>query len=52
MGSPGLPRILCMHAMVSDPGALLDLADVSQMDTLWSFVLTSTYLAVSPYPNS
>jgi len=50
MGSPGFPRILCIHAMVSDPGALLDLAGVSLLDTVWSFVLTSTISTVSSYP--
>ncbi|HOC71036.1 MAG TPA: hypothetical protein PKO23_19720 [Candidatus Hydrogenedentes bacterium] len=50
MGSPGLPCILCIHAMVSDPGALLDLAGVSLLDTVWSFVLTSTISIVSSCP--
>ena len=52
MGPPGLPHTLCIHAMVSDPGALLDLAGVSLLDTVWSFVLTSTSLTVSSYPKS
>ena len=37
MGSPGLPRILCIHAMVSDPGVLLDLAGVPLLDTFLAF---------------
>ncbi len=50
MGPPGLPRILCIHAMVSDSGAPLDLAGVPQLDTVWSFVLTSAFRTASSYP--